>query len=184
MMNCDSRRRALVTASSKDLGFAIARRLAQDGAYVVICGRDQSALERAAAHLRTIPQCAHRIVADLGRRSEVDALFERAVRLMWTVDCLLNSGHMPYGTIEALTDEDWHASHEMRLCAQCSFHEPRPDLLKHQIVQGISYSLPGVHETAGHLLLSNVMRAGTAVVVEHPARRAFGALEFCRARLF
>ncbi|MCK1624104.1 SDR family NAD(P)-dependent oxidoreductase [Bradyrhizobium sp. 160] len=42
-MNCDSRRKVLVTAGSKGLSSAIAKRLAQDGAHVVICGRDQSA---------------------------------------------------------------------------------------------------------------------------------------------
>ncbi|WP_409241859.1 SDR family NAD(P)-dependent oxidoreductase [Bradyrhizobium sp. NC92] len=80
-MNCDSRRKVLVTAGSKGLSFAIAKRLAQDGAHVVICGRDQSALESAVADLQSIPQCerVHGPAADLGRRSEIDALFERAV---------------------------------------------------------------------------------------------------------
>lgn len=132
-MNSDWRRKVLVTAGSKGLGVAIAKRLAQEGAHVVICGRDQSALERAAADLRNISQCegAYGIVVDLSRRSEVDLLFERAVRLMGNVNCLVvNSGHMPYGTIETLSDEDWDASYEMLLMSAVRLSRAAARLMK------------------------------------------------------
>ncbi|UCI31793.1 SDR family oxidoreductase [Mesorhizobium sp. B4-1-4] len=167
-------RRVLVTAGSNGLGFAIAKRLAADGAQVVICGRNQSALNQAVVELQNSTACkgAHGIVADLGSRSEVDMLFDRAIELMDGVDCLVvNSGHMPYGTIETLSDADWDDSYEMLLMSAVRLSRAAAKQMKASSQGGdiVFVTSAGVHEATSHLLLSNVMRAGIAVVAKHLA---------------
>ncbi len=45
---------AIVTGASRGMGFAIAKRLAEEGAHVALCARDASALEKVADELAGI----------------------------------------------------------------------------------------------------------------------------------
>lgn len=169
-----SGRKVLITAASNGLGFAIAKRLAVDGAQVAICGRTQSGLDEAVAELRAVPGCenAYGIAADLGNRSDVDMLFDRAAELMNGLDCLVvNSGHMAYGTIETLADKDWDDSYEMLLMSAMRLSRAAAKRMKASNRNGdiIFITSAGVHEATDHLLLSNVMRAGIAVLAKHLA---------------
>ena len=63
---------AIVTGSSKGLGLASARALAQEGCQVTICARGEASLEEAAADLRRIAQRAADVlpvVADVSTAS-------------------------------------------------------------------------------------------------------------------
>ncbi|UCI31938.1 SDR family oxidoreductase [Mesorhizobium sp. B4-1-4] len=174
------RRRVLVTAGSKGLGFAIAKRLTEDGADVVICSRNQAVLDEAVSQLRSNEKCqeAHGIVADLSQRSDVDSLFERATELLGHIDCLIvNSGHMPYGTFETLSDDDWDHSYEMLLMSAVRLSRAAASAMKASGRRGdiVFVTSSGVHEATGHLLLSNVMRAGIAVLAKHLADALSGS---------
>ncbi|TIM39108.1 MAG: SDR family oxidoreductase [Mesorhizobium sp.] len=178
-MNYHSRK-VLVTAGSNRLGFAIAKRLAKDGAEVAICARNQSTLDKAVAELRNIERCAgaHGIVADLARRSDVDMLFGRTLELLGNIDCLaVNSGHMPYGTIENVVDEDWDHSYETLLIRAVRLSRAAARMMKASGPGGdiVFVSSAGVHEATGHLLVSNVMRAGIAVLAKHLADTLSGS---------
>lgn len=64
---------ALITGATGRLGFAIADRLAADGAQVWLTGRDDARLELVAAELGD--KCCGVVPADLRREADVDALF-------------------------------------------------------------------------------------------------------------
>ncbi|GAB3402388.1 SDR family oxidoreductase [Schumannella luteola] len=67
-------RRALVTGSSRGIGLALATGLAENGADVVLHGRDQTALANAAATLERVSGRAPRTIAfDVTDADEVDA---------------------------------------------------------------------------------------------------------------
>ncbi|TIW47771.1 MAG: SDR family oxidoreductase [Mesorhizobium sp.] len=175
-----STRRVLVTGASKGLGFAIANRLGQDGAQVVICGRNQPDLDKAVAELREKSRCevAHGIVADLSRRSDVDTLFDRTLNLLGGVDCLVvNSGHAPYGTIDTLSDDDWDQSYEMLLLSAVRLSRAAAKVMKASERGGdiVYVTSAGIHEATDHRVASNVMRAGIAVVAKHLADTLAGS---------
>lgn len=67
---------ALVTGSSRGIGLALARGLAQAGARVVVNARDAIALERAAETLRGEGLDVHALAGDVTKGVEVDALVE------------------------------------------------------------------------------------------------------------
>ncbi|RWA75880.1 MAG: SDR family NAD(P)-dependent oxidoreductase [Mesorhizobium sp.] len=176
----DHSRRVLVTAGSNGLGLAIAKRLAKDRAEIVICARNQSTLDKAVAELRNIEKCggAHGIVADLARRSDVDMLFGRTLELLGHIDLLVvNSGHMPYGNIEYVSDEDWDHSYETLLMSAVRLSRAAAGVMKASGHGGdiLYVSSAGVHEATGHLLLSNVMRAAIAVLAKHLADTLTGS---------
>ncbi|TIS33934.1 SDR family oxidoreductase [Mesorhizobium sp.] len=170
----DHGRKVLVTAGSKGLGLAIAKRLAKNRSEVVICGRNKASLDRAVGDLQKIEGCAgaHGIIADLARRADVDMLLQRTLVLLGSIDCLVvNSGHMPYGTLEDLNDDDWDHSYETLLMSAVRVSRAAAAAMKASGRGGdiVYVSSAGVHEVTGHLLLSNVMRAGMAVLAKHLA---------------
>jgi 3-oxoacyl-[acyl-carrier protein] reductase len=79
---------ALVTGASRGLGAAIARRLSEEGATVVLSGRDEARLRKVATDLKGE---SHVIVADFGRAGEAQRLAEEASRGVGDVDILVNN---------------------------------------------------------------------------------------------
>lgn len=65
---------ALVTASTDGIGFAIARRLAEDGAHVVISSRKQQNVDRAVATLQGEGLSVTGIVCHVGKAEDREKL--------------------------------------------------------------------------------------------------------------
>lgn len=92
---------ALVTGASSGIGFAIAKRLIESGATVVITGRKQDAIEEAAAALGEdcIP-----LVADVTQASEMDGVVRRIQQTLGKLDIVVaNAGvgaNAPLGEID------------------------------------------------------------------------------------
>ncbi len=93
-----SGRRALLTGSSKGIGFALARGLAGAGAEIVLNGRNQEALETAAATLRaegaTILTKSFDVTDHAASKVAVDAIEAEIGRL----DILVNNAGMQHRT--------------------------------------------------------------------------------------
>ncbi|XP_068817269.1 dehydrogenase/reductase SDR family member 4 isoform X6 [Capricornis sumatraensis] len=70
---------ALVTASTDGIGFAIARRLAQDGAHVVVSSRKQQNVDRAVAALQGEGLSVSGTVCHVGKAEDR----ERLVATLW-----------------------------------------------------------------------------------------------------
>ena len=79
---------ALVTGSSRGIGAAIATLFAQEGAHVVVHGRDAHALEAVRARLEAKGTHAMSVSADLTRFDEVEAMRERIEQRLGAVDTL------------------------------------------------------------------------------------------------
>jgi NAD(P)-dependent dehydrogenase (short-subunit alcohol dehydrogenase family) len=105
---------AAIAGGSAGIGLMTARRLAQDGARVVLLGRDASRLERAVELLRDDGAAdALGLVADGTVDEEVAAAF-KAVQNRWgDLNVLVNAiGPSGQGTFESLDDESWHLAFE------------------------------------------------------------------------
>lgn len=100
---------AVVTGGGSGIGLAIARRLAEDGAQVVITGRRQAVLDEAVASLGAN---AIGITADVGRSASLDQMYAQVRQRFGRIDVLVaNAGggqHAPLGQItEAQIDQQF-----------------------------------------------------------------------------
>jgi 3-oxoacyl-[acyl-carrier protein] reductase len=83
---------AIVTGASRGIGAAIARRLAADGAQVVVnYGRSREAAERVVAEIAAAGGEAVAIGADVADRAQVRSLFARAMETYGRLDILVNN---------------------------------------------------------------------------------------------
>jgi len=99
---------ALITGASRGIGFAIAQRLGQLGTRIVICGRDQNAIDAASTRLRGQGVDAFGISADVSRSDQVSSLVEKALARFTTIDFLVNNaGTGRFGPVQDFTEGDW-----------------------------------------------------------------------------
>lgn len=95
---------AVVTGGSVGIGFAIAKRLVAEGAKVVITGRRQGELERAASALGA---SAEAVRADVSKLADLDALYATVKERHGRIDVLVaNAGVGKFGEpVGAITEE-------------------------------------------------------------------------------
>ncbi|XP_008121546.1 dehydrogenase/reductase SDR family member 4 isoform X1 [Anolis carolinensis] len=100
---------AVVTASTEGIGFAIARRLAQDGAHVVLSSRKKANVDRAVAELQTENLSVSGLVCHVGKAEDRKRLIETAVERHGGIDILVsNAAVNPYfGSILDTPGEVW-----------------------------------------------------------------------------
>jgi NAD(P)-dependent dehydrogenase (short-subunit alcohol dehydrogenase family) len=82
---------AIVTGGGSGIGKEVAARLVRAGASVVIGGRDQSKLERAAAEIDPSGQRVRFHAGDIARPATADALVDLATQTFGGVDILVNN---------------------------------------------------------------------------------------------
>ncbi len=99
---------AIVTGASRGIGRAIALRLAQDGATLVLASRTQADLDKVAAEIHSKGGKATSIAGDLRDPSGPTALVKAALAAYAAIDILVNNaGATKRGNFFALTDADW-----------------------------------------------------------------------------
>lgn len=99
---------ALVTGSTKGIGYGIALGLAQAGADLVIVSRNQADCDRVAGEIRGMDRRAAGIATDVTRNEQVQKLVERAVAEFGRIDILVNNaGTAITKKAEDLTEADF-----------------------------------------------------------------------------
>src|SRR5579862_6649951 len=90
---------AFVAASSQGLGKSVALELAQEGARVIICGRNPENLEKTKQEIESkTNQTVFAHAGDLSVSSEREQIINRVLQTFKTVDILVtNSGGPPAG---------------------------------------------------------------------------------------
>ena len=158
---------ALVAASSKGLGYGVAKALAAEGAKVSLCSRSADAVSAAANTLAEDYGAETLAFAcDVRKLGDIQAWVDKTVADWGQIDCLLvNAGGPPAKTVKELSEADWQAAFELTLLSS---------------VRMISCALPAmnaggsiltvtsgsVREPIPRLALSTVMRAGVAGLVK------------------
>lgn len=95
---------ALVTGSTHNIGLAIARAFAREGAKVIIHSRHEADAKQIAAELS-----GDYFTADLADPAQIAALFEHIQRNHGRLDLLVNSvAHSTKGGVLDITLEEWH----------------------------------------------------------------------------
>ncbi len=98
-------KRALVSGSTAGIGYAIAERLAEEGAHVIVNGRTQAAVDKAVAALKAATGgTVDGFAGDLSTAEAADALIKRYP----AVEILINNlGIFEAKPFEEIPDADW-----------------------------------------------------------------------------
>ncbi len=101
---------AIVTGASRGIGAAIAQRLCETGATVVICSRSADAVGEVANTLQDKGHTVHAMGADIAQKTAVEALIEETAARFSHIDILVNNAGITRDMLlMRLKDEDWHA---------------------------------------------------------------------------
>ena len=99
---------AIVTGGTRGIGLATARLLAEDGASVVVSGRDAARLEAAVKELESLGAPAMAVAADAAKREDADRLVEATRERFGRVDVLVNNAGITRDQLLVrMKDDDW-----------------------------------------------------------------------------
>ena len=159
---------ALIGASSKGLGRAVAEELAAEGVHVTICGRDQHALDEAHAAIETKgPGQVLACQADLSNADDRKRLIIDVEMQLGPIDILVtNSGGPPPGPFESHLLDAWQATYKSVLesCVDligCVL----PGMKERRWGRIISISSVAVKQPVPGLILSNSVRTSIVGLV-------------------
>jgi len=107
---------AIVTGGSRGIGAEVAGRLAEDGAAVVVSGRDGDRLQRTVREWETQGRAVLGVVADAANREDCERLVNTAKQHFGRVDVLINNAGVTHDQLLVrMTDEDWDRVIEVNL---------------------------------------------------------------------
>lgn len=154
---------AMVAASSKGLGFGVARELAREGALVSIGSRTEPDIFDAAHAL--IEETGSEVLAnvlDAGNPDSIMQWLDNTTEAFGGVDKLVvNAGGPPAGTFDDFGDDDWQAAFELTLMSAVRMiRSVLPSMRQAGGGSILTITSCSVKEPIDFLLLSNVMRSG------------------------
>jgi 3-oxoacyl-[acyl-carrier protein] reductase len=156
----------LVTAASRGLGFATAKRFAAEGAKVMIASRNEQAIAKAADEIRSetgnknVAFC----VADVSSQNDLENLFAETERVFGGVDVLINNAGGPAeGSFDSVTMEQWDAAYQLSLLSVVrSVRLALPHMRKQQWGRIVNFASSSIKQPIENLILSNTFRAAVA----------------------
>lgn len=107
---------ALITGGTKGIGFAVAERLALEGAKVFICSRTRADLELAIEELSKLGEVAGKL-CDVRVEEQVKAVLESCEKRFGGVDILVNNAGMGFfdKTVEEMSADEFRQTLETNL---------------------------------------------------------------------
>jgi NAD(P)-dependent dehydrogenase (short-subunit alcohol dehydrogenase family) len=108
---------ALITGGSRGLGLVLARQLAEQGACVAICARDEGELNRARDELRTKCDDVLAVQCDVTVREQVDEMIRGVIGHYGRLDVLVNNaGVISVAPMEEMTLLDYEEAMQTHFC--------------------------------------------------------------------
>lgn len=153
---------ALVAASSRGLGRAVAEELAAEGVDLMLCARGEQALSETAESIRTASSV--RVIdmaADLSKPADVDRLIQTAMRELGRIDILVtNAGGPPAGPFESHSTDAWHDAVRQNLDSVLNLTRAvLPGMKERRWGRIINVTSIAVKQPVDNLILSNTVRA-------------------------
>ena len=153
---------ALVSASSKGLGRAIAEELAAEGANLVVCARGEDALRQTAESIRKASGVTVvEVAADVSEQRGIDTVAKAALDKFGRVDILVtNSGGPPSGQFESYTAEMWESATRLLLFSVVGLTRAiLPGMKERRWGRILNVTSIAVKQPIEGLMLSNSLRA-------------------------
>ena len=166
---------ALVAASSRGLGRAVAEELAAEGCHLVMCARSAGPLEAAREAIASMAGGrVTAVAADLNGQEGVDAVLEAAEREHGRVDVLLtNTGGPPPGPFEAHDDAAWEKAVRQNLFSVIRLiRGVLPGMKERGWGRILNVTSIAVKEPVDGLILSNSIRAAVTGLARTLANEA------------
>ena len=154
---------ALVTASSKGIGKAVAEDLASEGCIVAICSRNKEDLINAASDIkRKFNVEPFWAVCDLNKQKDIENTVESVTKQFGKIDILVNNcGGPESGNFRDLTDINWQAAFEQVLLSTVRFcNLIVPEMILREWGRVINITSLTVLQPVDNLMLSNSLRTG------------------------
>ena len=154
---------ALVAASSRGLGKAIAWGLAKEGAKLVICARNKEDLEKTADDIFLATGVSiFPLAVDLSESDQIRWLIDETTDLFGRIDILVtNNGGPPPGNFKDVGEDDWMKAVQMTLMSAVRLTRAvLPGMRKQKWGRIIHMTSMTARQPIDGLLLSNVIRPG------------------------
>jgi 3-oxoacyl-[acyl-carrier protein] reductase len=153
---------ALVAASSKGLGRAIAEELAVEGVNLVMCARGEQTLRDTADSIRqkTGVQVID-VPADVSKPADAQRVINAALNTFGRVDILVNnSGGPPSGPFESFTPEAWDSAAQLLLSSAVGLTRAvLPGMKERRWGRILNVTSIAAKQPIEGLMLSNSLRA-------------------------
>lgn len=160
---------ALILASSKGLGKAVAIELAKEGARVIICGTDPEALKATVAEIQIIsPNNVVSFVCDITDESQRKNLVEQSIKAFGNIEILVtNTGGPAAGAFEEFNLEDWKNIYNLLfLSAVDIIQQVLPGMKEKGFGRILAITSVAVKQPADNLISSNAVRASLLGLVK------------------
>ena len=152
---------AVVTGGSKGIGYAIAEGLLENGAGVLICGRDADDLRSAAERLSKFGR-VEVAVCDVRDEDSVKEMLDACVRTLGGIDILINNAGIGYfgKTVEEMSAEEFRQTLETNLFG---------------VFYACHHAIPHMKKRGGGYIINVSSLAGQN---PHPKMAAYNASKF------
>jgi 3-oxoacyl-[acyl-carrier protein] reductase len=153
---------ALVAASSKGLGRAVAEELAAEGVNLVLCARGEKTLRDTAESIRQSTKVkVIDVVADVANPADAERVVKAAVDEFGRVDILVNnSGGPPSGPFESTTPEMWESATHLLLTSVVGLtRSVLPGMKERRWGRILNVTSIAAKQPIEGLMLSNSLRA-------------------------
>lgn len=154
---------AIVPASSRGLGKAVALGLALEGARVVICSRNENEINEAAKEISEQTKSdVLPIKADVSNQSDLEIIVNKTIDAFGTVHILINNaGGPPFGYFDDFDMQQWQKAIELNLFSTIKLTKLVTPFMKNQSWgRIINITSIAVKQPLDGLILSNTSRAG------------------------
>jgi 3-oxoacyl-[acyl-carrier protein] reductase len=171
-------KKALVCASSKGLGKAIAQSLAAEGADLCMCARNEDELNKSAQEIRDqfgVKVITHAV--DLSIPGNIDEFAQVVKKSLGPVDILINNiGGPPPSAATETNEEQWRRGFEqVFLSATLLTRALLPDMQANGFGRILTVTSLSVLEPIDHLVVSTAMRAAITSYSKTLAKEVAGA---------
>src|ERR1039457_73224 len=158
-------RGAIVAAASSGLGKAVAQALADEGARVAICSRDEHRIKLAA---HDIARDVLAEVADVTDEAQVKRFVQSVLDKYGRIDiCVTNAGGPPSKPFEDTSIEDWRSAVDLNLMGTLFFARAvLPIMKEHRRGRLITITSVAVLQPVTNLVLSNSVRSAVRGLVK------------------
>ncbi|MFO7670803.1 MAG: SDR family oxidoreductase [Bacteroidales bacterium] len=160
----------MVAASSKGLGFGIAREAAREGAILSMGSRNQKSLKEAAEKIQKEVPGAVILTSqlDVSLAESIDRWIQLTLKELKTIDCLVvNGGGPPPGTFDEMDDHKWETGFENTLMSAVRLiRGVLPEMRRKKSGSILTVTSSSIKEPIDNLILSNVFRSGVTSLVK------------------
>jgi 3-oxoacyl-[acyl-carrier protein] reductase len=160
---------AVVTASSKGLGKAVAEAMAQEGARLAICSRNDTRIKETAQDLsEKYKTDVYAGVCNVEEKSSIELFAQEVIKKFGTVHVLfINAGGPPPGTIANFLPADFEKALNLNLMSAINLtYSFLPYMKKQKWGRIIASTSITVKQPVPTLVLSNVSRVGVVAFIK------------------